>query len=157
VNGRISSLLDLGAGFHPDLTGRENVELYGVILGFRRAEIRYRLPDIIGFAELEQHIDIPIRFYSSGMVARLAFAVVSQMDPEILLIDEVLAVGDSAFQVNCFKMIDQLRAAGRTIVLASHSPDDITRLCDQAFLIENHSIAAAGDPHNVMQQYQAVI
>ena len=154
VNGRISSLLDLGAGFHPDLTGRENVELYGVVLGFRRAEIRRRLPAIVAFAEIEQQIDIPIRFYSSGMVARLGFSVVSQLDPEILLIDEVLAVGDSAFQVKCFQIIDQLRAAGRTIVLVSHSADDITRLCDQAFLIENHSITAAGDPRNVMQQYQ---
>jgi lipopolysaccharide transport system ATP-binding protein len=154
VNGRISSLLDLGAGFHPDLTGRENVELYGVVLGFRRAEIRRRLGAIVAFAELEEHIDVPIRFYSSGMVARLGFAVVSQLDPEILLVDEVLAVGDSAFQVKCFNVIDQLHAAGGTIVLASHSADDITRLCDQAFLIENHSIAASGDPRNVLQRYQ---
>jgi homopolymeric O-antigen transport system ATP-binding protein len=154
VNGRISSLLDLGAGFHPDLTGRENIELYGVVLGFRRAEIRRRLSSIISFAELEQHIDMPIRFYSSGMVARLGFAVVSQLDPEILLVDEVLAVGDSAFQAKCFEVIDRLHAAGGTIVLVSHSADDITRLCDQAFLIENHRIAAFGDPRTVMQCYQ---
>jgi lipopolysaccharide transport system ATP-binding protein len=156
VNGRISSLLDLGAGFHPDLTGRENVELYGVVLGFRRAEIRRRLPAIVGFAELQEHIDIPIRFYSNGMVARLGFAVASQLDPEILLIDEVLAVGDNAFQAKCFNIIDQLRAAGRTIVLASHSADDITRLCDEAFLIQDHSIASAGDPCSVMQRYQTI-
>jgi homopolymeric O-antigen transport system ATP-binding protein len=154
VNGRISSLLDLGAGFHPDLTGRENIELYGVVLGFRRAEIRRRLGSIVSFAELEEHIDVPIRFYSSGMVARLGFAVVSQLDPEILLVDEVLAVGDSAFQTKCFEVLDRLHAAGGTIVLVSHSADDITRLCDQAFLIENHRIAAFGTPRKVMQCYQ---
>jgi lipopolysaccharide transport system ATP-binding protein len=154
VNGRISSLLDLGAGFHPDLTGRENIELYGVVLGFRRAEVRRRLGAIVSFAELEEHIDVPIRFYSSGMVARLGFAVASQLDPEILLVDEVLAVGDSAFQAKCFAVIDRLHAAGCTIVLVSHSADDITRLCDQAFLIENHRIAACGGPREVMQCYQ---
>jgi lipopolysaccharide transport system ATP-binding protein len=154
VNGRISSLLELGAGFHPDLTGRENIELYGVVLGFRRAEIRRRLGSIVSFAELEEHIDVPIRFYSSGMVARLGFAVVSQLDPEILLVDEVLAVGDSGFQAKCFEVIDRLHAAGGTIVLVSHSADDITRLCDQAFLIENHRIAAFGEPRKVMQCYQ---
>lgn len=154
VNGRISSLLELGAGFHPDLTGRENIELYGVVLGFRRAEVRRRLDSIISFAELEEHIDVPIRFYSSGMVARLGFAVVSQLDPEILLIDEVLAVGDSAFQAKCFEVIDRFRAAGGTIVLVSHSPDDIIRVCDQAFLIENHRIAASGKPREVMQCYR---
>jgi lipopolysaccharide transport system ATP-binding protein len=154
VNGRISSLLELGAGFHPDLTGRENIELYGVVLGFRRAEIRRRLDAIISFAELEEHIDVPIRFYSSGMVARLGFAVVSQLDPEILLVDEVLAVGDSGFQAKCFEVIDRFHAAGGTIVLVSHSADDITRLCDQAFLIEKRRIAASGKPPEVMQRYQ---
>jgi lipopolysaccharide transport system ATP-binding protein len=154
VNGRISSLLELGAGFHPDLTGRENIELYGVVLGFRRAEVRRRLDSIISFAELEEHIDVPIRFYSSGMVARLGFAVVSQLDPDILLIDEVLAVGDSGFQAKCFEVIDRFHAAGGTIVLVSHSADDITRLCDQAFLIEARRIAASGSPREVMQRYR---
>ena len=155
VNGRISSMLELGAGFHPDLSGRENVELYGVVLGFSRADIRRRLSSIVAFAELEESIDIPIRFYSNGMVARLGFAVASQLDPEILLVDEVLAVGDQAFQLKCFDVIDRFRAAGGTIVLVSHSAEDITRLCDQAFLIENHGIAAEGNPHAVMQRYQA--
>jgi lipopolysaccharide transport system ATP-binding protein len=154
VNGRVSSLLELGAGFHPDLSGRENVELYGVLLGFRRAEIRRRVGAIVAFAEIEEYIDLPIRFYSSGMVARLGFAVASQLDPEILLIDEVLAVGDSAFQAKCFKVINELRAAGCTIVLASHSSDDIIRLCDRVFMIENRSIAASGDPQEVMQRYR---
>jgi lipopolysaccharide transport system ATP-binding protein len=155
VNGRVSSLLELGAGFHPDLSGRENIELYGVVLGFRRAEIRRRLSTIVSFAELEEYIDLPIRFYSSGMVARLGFAVVSQLDPEILLIDEVLAVGDAAFQTKCFEVIKRFHAAGGTIVLVSHSASEIIRLCDHAFLIENHRIAASGDPGEVMQRYQS--
>jgi ABC-type polysaccharide/polyol phosphate transport system ATPase subunit len=109
---------------------------------------------VVSFAELEEHIDVPIRFYSSGMVARLGFAVVSQLDPEILLIDEVLAVGDLAFQAKCFEVIDRFHAARGTIVLVSHSVDDIIRLCDQAFLIDNHRIAASGGPHEVMQRYR---
>ena len=153
VNGRISSLLELGAGFHPDLTGRENIELYGVVLGFRRSDIRRRMDAIISFAELEEHIDVPIRFYSTGMVARLGFAVASQLDPEILLVDEVLAVGDQAFQAKCVEVIDRFHAAGGTIVLVSHSADDITRLCDHAYLIENHRIAASGGSHEVMQSF----
>lgn len=154
VNGRVSSLLELGAGFHPDLSGRENIELYGVVLGFSRAEIRRRIDSIISFAELEEHIETPIRFYSSGMLARLGFAVVSQLDPEILLVDEVLAVGDFAFQAKCNEVIQQFRASGGTIVLVSHSAADIIQLCDEAFLIENHGIAASGDPHDVIARYE---
>jgi lipopolysaccharide transport system ATP-binding protein len=154
VNGRVSSLLELGAGFHPDLSGRENIELYGVVLGFSRAEVRRRIESIIAFSELAEHIEIPIRFYSSGMLARLGFAVVSQLDPEILLVDEVLAVGDFSFQAKCNDVIHKFRASGGTIVLVSHSAADITQLCDEAFLIENHGIAAAGDPREVMEQYQ---
>jgi lipopolysaccharide transport system ATP-binding protein len=155
VDGRVSSLLELGAGFHPDLSGRENIELYGVVLGFSRAEIRRRIDDIVAFAELEEHIETPIRFYSSGMLARLGFSVVSQLDPEILLVDEVLAVGDYAFQAKCVDVLNRFRNSGGTIVLVSHSSSDIVKLCDQAFLIENHGIAAAGDPRQVMEQYQA--
>jgi len=153
VHGRVSSLLELGAGFHPDLSGRENIELYGVVLGFSRAEIRKRLDSIISFAELEEHIETPIRFYSSGMLARLGFAVVSQLDPEILLVDEVLAVGDFAFQAKCYEVIRQFRASGGTIVLVSHAAKEIVSLCDQAFLIENHIIAASGLPVDVMARY----
>ena len=154
VEGRVSSLLELGAGFHPDLSGRENIELYGVVLGFSRAEIRRRIDSIIAFAEIEQHIETQIRFYSSGMLARLGFAVVSQLDPEILLVDEVLTVGDYPFQAKCTDVIKQFRASGGTIVLVSHSAKDITQLCDVAFLVENHGIAASGDPREVMQRYQ---
>jgi lipopolysaccharide transport system ATP-binding protein len=154
VDGRVSSMLELGAGFHPDLSGRENIELYGVVLGFSRADIRRRIDSIIAFSELEEHIETQIRFYSSGMLARLGFAVVSQLDPEILLVDEVLAVGDFAFQAKCSEVIRQFRASGGTIVLVSHSPKDITQLCDRAFLIENHGIAAEGDPREVMERYQ---
>jgi lipopolysaccharide transport system ATP-binding protein len=154
VDGRVSSLLELGAGFHPDLSGRENIELYGVVLGFSRAEVRRRIDRIIAFSELEEHIETPIRFYSSGMLARLGFAVVSQLDPEILLVDEVLAVGDFAFQAKCNDVIQQFRASGGTIILVSHSATDIIQLCDQAFLIENHGIAASGDPRDVMKRYE---
>ena len=153
VQGRVSSLLELGAGFHHDLSGRENIELYGVVLGFSRAEIRRRIDSIIAFAELEDHIETPIRFYSSGMLARLGFSVASQLDPEILLVDEVLAVGDFAFQEKCADVMKKFRAAGGTIVLVSHAADDVTKLCDKAILLENHRIAAAGNPHDVMERY----
>jgi lipopolysaccharide transport system ATP-binding protein len=155
VDGRVSSLLELGAGFHPDLSGRENIELYGVVLGFSRAEIRQRIDRMIAFSELTEHIETPIRFYSSGMLARLGFAVVSQLDPEILLVDEVLSVGDFAFQAKCNDVIQNFRASGGTIVLVSHSSTDILQLCDEVFLIENHGIAASGDPREVMERYQS--
>lgn len=155
VNGRVSSMLELGAGFHPDLSGRENIELYGVVLGFSRREVAKRYDAIVQFAELEDHIDTPIRFYSSGMLARLGFAVISQLDPEILLVDEVLAVGDHAFQAKCEDVIQRFRASGGTIVLISHAARDITTLCDEAFLLENHRIAASGNPEEVMQRYLA--
>lgn len=154
VRGRVSSLLELGAGFHPDLTGRENIELYGVVLGLRRADIRRRFDAIVEFAELADHIDTQVRFYSSGMLARLGFAVVSQLDPEILIVDEVLAVGDFAFQEKCHQVIDRFRAAGGTIVMVSHSVTDVIRLCDEAHLIENHKIVASGEPRDVVCRYQ---
>jgi len=154
VEGRVSSLLELGAGFHPDLSGRENIALFGAVLGFSRAEIRNRIDSIIAFSELEGHIEVPIRFYSSGMLARLGFSVVSQLDPEILLVDEVLAVGDFAFRKKCADVMKKFRASGGTVVLVSHVASDIIALCDQAFLIENHGIAAAGDPTEVMARYQ---
>lgn len=153
VSGRISSLLELGAGFHPDLTGRENVELYGVVLGFRRAEVLRRLGAIVEFAELADHMDTPVRFYSSGMLARLGFAVVSQLDPEILLVDEVLAVGDFTFQARCYEVIHRFRANGGTIVMVSHSADDVIRMCDEAYLLEGGHIVACGSPPEVMQRY----
>jgi lipopolysaccharide transport system ATP-binding protein len=154
VDGRVSSLLELGAGFHPDLSGRENIELNGVVLGFSRAEVRRRIDSIIAFSELEEHIETPIRFYSSGMLARLGFAVVSQLDPEILLVDEVLAVGDFAFQAKCNDVMQQFRTSCGTIILVSHTASDIIDLCDEAFLIENHCIAASGDPREVMERYE---
>ncbi|WP_296523274.1 ABC transporter ATP-binding protein [Rhodoplanes sp.] len=154
VYGKVSSLLELGAGFHPDLTGRENIELYGIVLGFRRAEILRRLDAIVDFAELREHIDTPVRFYSSGMLARLGFAVVSQLDPEILIVDEVLAVGDFSFQAKCYDVINRFRADGGTIVMVSHSASDVVRLCDEAHLIEDHRIVASGEPREVIRRYQ---
>lgn len=154
VYGKVSSLLELGAGFHPDLTGRENIELYGIVLGFRRAEILRRLDAIVDFAELREHIDTPVRFYSTGMLARLGFAVVSQLDPEILIVDEILAVGDFSFQAKCYEVINRFRADGGTIVMVSHSPPDVIRLCDEAYLIEDHKIVASGEPRDVIRRYQ---
>jgi len=122
VRGRIGALLELGAGFHPDLTGRENIYLNGSILGLSRAEIRH-LDDIVGFAELERFIDVPVKHYSSGMFVRLGFSMAVHTDPEILLVDEVLAVGDQAFQRKCLERIDDLRRQGVTVLFVSHSAD----------------------------------
>jgi lipopolysaccharide transport system ATP-binding protein len=152
--GCLRLLLELGAGFHPDLTGRENIELYGIVLGFRRVEILRRLDAIVDFAELSDHLDTPVRYYSSGMLARLGFAVVSQLDPEILIVDEVLAVGDFSFQAKCYDVINRFRADGGTIVMVSHSAPDVVRLCDEAYLIEDHRIVASGEPREVIRRYQ---
>lgn len=154
VDGRISPLLELGAGFHPDLTGRENIELYGIVLGFRRQEIRRHLDAVIDFSELEEHIDAPVRYYSSGMLARLGFAVVSQLDPEILLIDEVLAVGDYRFAEKCLNVMHGFRKAGKTIIFVSHSMPDVIGLCDRALLIEHHRVVADGPAREVAKLYQ---
>jgi len=135
-------------------TGRENIELYGVVLGLRRADIRRRFDAIVQFAELEDHIDTQVRFYSSGMLARLGFAVISQLDPEILIVDEDLAVGDFAFQAKCYEVIDRFHVGGGTIVMVSHSANDVIRLCDEAHLIENRRIAASGTPFDVIRRYQ---
>ncbi|MET0877988.1 MAG: sugar ABC transporter ATP-binding protein, partial [Tardiphaga sp.] len=126
---------------------------YGAFLGIPAARIAARFDDIVDFAEVGEAIDRPIRFYSSGMMARLGFAVVSQLDPEILLVDEVLAVGDYKFQEKCGEVMKRFRSDGGTIVLVSHSALDITSLCDQAFLIENHRIAASGTPTEVLGKY----
>jgi lipopolysaccharide transport system ATP-binding protein len=152
VRGRIGALLELGAGFHPDLTGRENIYLNGSILGLSRAEIRRRLDDIIGFAELERFIDIPVKHYSSGMFVRLGFSIAVHTDPEILLVDEVLAVGDQAFQHKCLQYVAQMQKAGVSVILVSHNLDLIRRLCHRAIWIENE-IKALGIPDKVIMSY----
>ena len=136
VEGRVSALLELGAGFHPDLTGRENVFLNGAILGLSRKTLNQRLEEIVDFAGLGTFIDNPVKTYSSGMYARLGFAVAVNVDPDILLIDEVLAVGDESFQRKCAERIGELRSGGRTVVLVSHNLSSIQAMCDTAAWID---------------------
>ena len=145
VNGRVSPLLELGAGFHPELTGRDNVMLNGVLLGLRRAEVAARMERIVAFAELTDSIDEPVRTYSTGMTARLGFSVAAHLDPEILLIDEVLAVGDTAFQAKCIDKIREFQRRGVTIVFVSHELTHIRELCDRAVVVADHRAAFVGD------------
>jgi len=153
VKGRISPLLELGAGFHPELTGRENIMLNGVLLGLTRAEVSRKFSEIIEFSELGDFIDQPIRIYSSGMLARLGFSVIAYLDPEILLIDEILAVGDRAFQKKCLEKMDEFKHTGVTIVFVSHSLEDVVRLCDRVAWIENKRIKMIGETKDVIGYY----
>ena len=153
VNGRLSALLELGAGFHPELTGRENVYLNGAILGFTSREIRRRFDDIVGFAELDRFIDEPVRNYSSGMYVRLGFSVAIHVEPEILLVDEVLAVGDHTFQKRCLDRFAQLKAEGRTIILVSHDLDMVGWLCEQTAWIQQGTLRAVGPSPKVIERF----
>ncbi len=153
VRGRIGALLELGAGFHPDLSGRENIFLHGSILGLSRAQIRSRLDDIVSFAELERFIDVPLRHYSSGMYVRLGFAVAVHTDPEILLVDEVLAVGDQNFQHKCLERIAEMKNQGITICYVSHDLGTVRKLCSQAVWIEDATVQASGDVANTISAY----
>jgi lipopolysaccharide transport system ATP-binding protein len=135
INGRLSALIELGAGFHPDLTGRENVYLNGAILGMRKNEIRSRFDQIVNFAGIGKYLDTPVKRYSSGMYARLGFAIAAHMDPEILLVDEVLAVGDYAFQMKCYARMDQLRAKGASLIFVSHNLEAVRRVCDKGLVM----------------------
>ena len=153
VNGRLGALLELGAGFHPDLSGRENVYLNGSILGLSRCEIDERLDAIITFAEMERFIDMPVRHYSSGMYVRLGFSVAVHTDPEILLVDEVLAVGDAAFQRKCLGKIAELRQEEVTIVFISHNADIVRNLCSRAIWLDEGHIIADGSTESVVAHY----
>lgn len=153
VTGRIGALLDLGAGFHPDLTGRENVFINGVISGFNRREVEQRFDAIVEFAELEEFIDSPLRTYSTGMQMRLAFSVAAHIEPDVLLIDEVLAVGDISFQQKCMDRIDQFKANGCTILLVSHDPDLISDQCDEAMWLRDGRMVSYGPAAMVADQY----
>lgn len=157
TSGAVTALLDLGAGFHPDLTGRENVHLYGVITGWTRAEVRRRFEEIVGFAELESFIDNPLRTYSTGMRMRLAFSVAALADPEIFLLDEVLVVGDLAFQKKCTARIDQLRANGCTLVLCSHDTALVRGFCDLAIRLEAGRLVARGPVEEVLDAYSRLV
>lgn len=153
VNGRVSALLELGAGFHPDLTGRENVFMNGAIFGLSQQEIKRKFDAIVAFAELERFIDVPVKYYSSGMYVRLGFAVAVHTEPEILLIDEVLAVGDAAFQQKCLEQIDLLYRQGATILLVSHSPDAIRTMCQRALWLNNAGVSVIGAVDKVIGAY----
>lgn len=153
IKGRISPLLELGAGFHPELTGRENIILNGVLMGLTRAEVFKKMDTIIEFSELGEFVNQPIRVYSSGMLARLGFSVVAQLDPEILLIDEVLAVGDMNFQKKCLDKMMSFKEAGVTMVFVSHSMEDVEKICDRVMWIEDHSVKMIGKPVDVVAGY----
>lgn len=151
--GRVSSLIELGAGFHPDMTGRENIFTNASIFGLDHKEIQNRLEDIIRFSELEDYIDNPVRTYSSGMYMRLAFAVAINVDADILLIDEILAVGDVSFQEKCFERLKEIKKSGTTIVIVSHVMAQIEKICDRAIWIEDGRIREEGSPKKVGQHY----
>ncbi len=153
VDGKVSALIELGAGFHPDLTGRENIFLNGSILGMSRGEMEEKFEEIVKFAELERFIDMPLKHYSSGMQMRLGFAIATSMDPDILLIDEVLAVGDEAFQRKCLRRIADFKHRGKTIVFVSHDLGSVRRLCDRVIWLDEGVIRARGRPDEVIVQY----
>jgi ABC-2 type transport system ATP-binding protein len=152
--GRMAALLELGAGFHPELSGRENVYLNGSILGLKRSEVERVFDDIVGFAELEAFIDTPVKHYSSGMYIRLGFAVAINVDPEILLVDEVLSVGDEAFQRKCIDKVKTFQAEGRTIVVVTHAADLVRQMCDKAAALEHGRMVAQGDPNDVIREFR---
>ncbi len=156
IRGRVGSLLEVGTGFHPELTGRENVFLNGAILGMRKAEIARKFDEIVAFAEVEKFIDTPVKHYSSGMYVRLAFAVAAHLDPEILIIDEVLAVGDAAFQKKCLGKMGDITKQGRTMLFVSHNITFIEAICGRAFLLDNGQVIDSGKAHNVAAKYNAM-
>ena len=156
VDGKLTSLLELGAGFHPDFTGRENIYFNASIFGLTAREIDKRLPDIIEFSELGELIDTPVRTYSSGMYMRLAFSVAINVDAEILLIDEILAVGDQHYQEKCFKKLHELKEAGKTIVIVSHDMKSVKDLCDRAVWIYEGKIRLDGKVDTVIDEYLKV-
>ncbi len=153
VNGRVSALIELGAGFHPEISGRENVFINGMMLGLSKREIAGRFDEIVAFAELEDFIDAPVKTYSSGMYMRLGFAVAIHVDPEVLLVDEVLAVGDEAFTHKCLDKFAEFRRRGRTVLLVTHQLEMVTRFCDEALWLDGGLARAQGDPKRVIDAY----
>jgi len=153
--GRVASLLEVGTGFHRDLTGRENVFLNGSILGMRRSEIARKFDEIVAFSEVEKFIDTPVKFYSSGMFVRLAFAVAAHLDPDILIVDEVLSVGDFAFQKKCLGKMGEVAGAGRTVLFVSHNMAAVTRLCKRGIWLENGTLREYADAEHIVAEYLA--
>ncbi len=154
LRGRVASLLEVGTGFHPELSGRENIYLNGAILGMRRAEIRARFDEIVAFAEVERFLDTPVKRYSSGMYVRLAFAVAAHLEPDILIVDEVLAVGDAEFQKKCMGKMNEVAAGqGRTVLFVSHNMSSVQRLCTRGILLRQGRLCADGPIHDVVREY----
>ena len=156
ITGRIASLLEVGTGFHPELSGRENIFLNGSILGMKRVEIRKKFDEMVAFAEIEKFIDTPVKHYSSGMYVRLAFAVAAHIDPEILLVDEVLAVGDAAFQKKCLGKMEDVSKEGRTVLFVSHNMAIVESLCHNGILLNGGRITSAGPIAEVIDEYSAM-
>lgn len=154
VQGRVSALIELGAGFHPEISGRENVFINGLMLGLSRKEIARRFDEIVAFAGLEDFIDAPVKTYSSGMYMRLGFAVATHVDPDVLLVDEVLAVGDEAFTHKCLDTFADFRRRGRTVILVTHSLDLVDRFCDEALWLDHGIVRAQGDPKRIVDEYR---
>lgn len=153
VSGRVSALIELGAGFHPEISGRENVFINGMMLGLSKREIGRRFDDIVAFAELQEFIDAPVKTYSSGMYVRLGFAVAINVDPDVLLVDEVLAVGDESFTHKCLEKFAEFKRRGKTILLVTHQLDLVQRFCDQAIWLDRGAVKADGDPKRVIDAY----
>ena len=153
VTGRVSALIELGAGFHPEISGRENVYINGMMLGLSKRQMHERFDEIVAFADIEKFIDAPVKTYSSGMYMRLGFSVAISVDPDVLLVDEVLAVGDEAFAHRCFDKLADLRRRGRTVVLVTHALDLVTRFCDEAMWIDEGALRLQGDPKRVVDAY----
>jgi ABC-type polysaccharide/polyol phosphate transport system ATPase subunit len=157
VHGSVASLIEIGAGFHPELTGRENIYLYGSIMGMRRAEVRQKFDSIVDFSELHQFVDTPVKYFSSGMYVRLGFAVAAHINPQVLLVDEVLAVGDAAFKRKCLEQIEALRRDGATIVFVSHDMQTVERLCGRVFFLQQGQIRSEGEPGKVIGDYYSTL
>ena len=157
INGRLAALIEVASGFHPDLTGRENIYLNGALLGMRRREISKKLDSIVDFAGVATFIDTPVKRYSTGMFLRLGFSIAAFLDPDILLLDEVLAVGDAEFQSKCVERINQLRKAGTTIVFVSHNLGAVEGICDRVFLLRQGEIFRSGLPRYVISEYEHML
>jgi ABC-type polysaccharide/polyol phosphate transport system ATPase subunit len=157
VNGSLAPLIELGAGFHHELTGRENILLNGLLMGYSKREMLERQQSIIDFADIGEFIDSPVKQYSSGMYMRLAFAVAVEVDPQILVVDEILAVGDIGFQQKCFERIERFRRGGKTILLVSHTMEDVQRHCDRVLLLDQGNVIMDGAPEQTIAMYRSML
>jgi len=157
VNGKIAPFLSLGSGFNPELTAKENIILYGMLLGESKGVIIKKMPDILEFAELQDYANVKLKKFSTGMYMRLAFSIAISLDPDIILIDEILAVGDIAFQQKSFEKLMSYKKNGKTIILVSHALEQIENLCDRAVLLNEGHIETAGDPKTVVQKYRELL